>query len=59
MSLSTSGRVSLRISLHPLEPLGIDMIGLNCATGPAEMSEHLRHLSKYSTLPVSVMPNAG
>ena len=27
------------------EPLGIDLIGLNCATGPAEMSEHLRHLS--------------
>ncbi|MHA4850230.1 methionine synthase [Rhodococcus sp. MSC1_016] len=46
-------------ALTALEPLGIDMIGLNCATGPAEMSEHLRHLSKYSTLPVSVMPNAG
>ncbi|GCE43388.1 methionine synthase [Rhodococcus sp. USK10] len=46
-------------ALTALEPLGIDMIGLNCATGPAEMSEHLRHLSKYSSLPVSVMPNAG
>ncbi|NIL77518.1 Methionine synthase [Rhodococcus sp. B10] len=46
-------------ALTALEPLGIDMIGLNCATGPAEMSEHLRHLSKHSTLPVSVMPNAG
>ncbi|KAA0023635.1 methionine synthase [Antrihabitans cavernicola] len=46
-------------ALTALEPLGIDLIGLNCATGPAEMSEHLRHLSKYSTLPVSVMPNAG
>ena len=42
-----------------LEPLGIDLIGLNCATGPAEMSEHLRHLSKHSRLPISVMPNAG
>ena len=29
-------------ALTALEPLGIDMIGLNCATGPAEMSEHLR-----------------
>ncbi|MGZ4531847.1 MAG: methionine synthase, partial [Mycobacteriaceae bacterium] len=35
------------------------LIGLNCATGPAEMSEHLRHLSKHSRLPISVMPNAG
>jgi 5-methyltetrahydrofolate--homocysteine methyltransferase len=46
-------------ALTALEPLGIDVIGLNCATGPAEMSEHLRHLSKHSRLPVSVMPNAG
>ncbi|NKT06953.1 methionine synthase [Rhodococcus hoagii] len=46
-------------ALTALEPLGIDMIGLNCATGPDEMSEHLRHLSRHSKLPVSVMPNAG
>ncbi|MBD0323418.1 MAG: methionine synthase, partial [Aldersonia sp.] len=46
-------------ALTALEPLGIDMIGLNCATGPAEMSEHLRHLSKHARVPVSVMPNAG
>ena len=46
-------------ALTALEPLGIDMIGLNCATGPAEMSEHLRYLSQHSTIPVSVMPNAG
>ena len=46
-------------ALTALEPLGIDMIGLNCATGPAEMSEHLRHLRQYSCLPVSVMPIAG
>ena len=46
-------------ALTALEPLGIDMIGLNCATGPAEMSEHLRQLSKNSTVPVMVMPNAG
>ncbi|GAA2047656.1 methionine synthase [Streptomyces cheonanensis] len=46
-------------ALTALEPLGIDMIGLNCATGPAEMSEHLRYLSRHSTVPVSCMPNAG
>lgn len=46
-------------ALTTLEPLGIDMIGLNCATGPTEMSEHLRHLSKFSHIPVMCMPNAG
>jgi 5-methyltetrahydrofolate--homocysteine methyltransferase len=42
-----------------LEPLGIDYLGLNCATGPAEMSEHLRFLSQHSNVGLSVMPNAG
>jgi 5-methyltetrahydrofolate--homocysteine methyltransferase len=46
-------------ALTALEPLGIDLIGLNCATGPAEMSEHLRTLAKQSRIPISVMPNAG
>ncbi|HYZ09250.1 MAG TPA: methionine synthase [Pseudonocardiaceae bacterium] len=46
-------------ALTALEPLGIDLIGLNCATGPAEMSEHLRSLSKHARVPLSVMPNAG
>ncbi|MBS4730435.1 methionine synthase [Mycobacterium sp. SM1] len=46
-------------ALTAVEPLGVDMIGLNCATGPAEMSEHLRYLSKHARIPVSVMPNAG
>jgi len=46
-------------ALNALEPLKIDLIGLNCATGPAEMSEHLRTLSKNSTVGISVMPNAG
>ena len=46
-------------ALNALEPLGIDLIGLNCATGPAEMSEHLRYLSKNSRCAISVMPNAG
>ncbi|MGW6928211.1 homocysteine S-methyltransferase family protein, partial [Streptomyces sp. NPDC054950] len=46
-------------ALTALEPLGIDMIGLNCATGPAEMSEHLRYLARHSRIRLSCMPNAG
>ena len=46
-------------ALTALEPLGIDLIGLNCSTGPAEMSEHLRYLSRHARVPLSVMPNAG
>ena len=46
-------------ALTALEPLGIDMIGLNCATGPAEMSEHLRTLARSSGVGISCMPNAG
>ena len=46
-------------ALTSLEPLGIDLIGLNCATGPDEMSEHLRHLSRHARVGLSCMPNAG
>ena len=46
-------------ALTALEPLGIDFIGLNCATGPAEMSEHLRHLARHARTGISCMPNAG
>ena len=46
-------------ALTALAPLGIEMIGLNCATGPAEMSEHLRTLSRTSAIGLSAMPNAG
>ncbi|NUK83573.1 methionine synthase, partial [Streptomyces lunaelactis] len=46
-------------ALTALEPLGIDMIGLNCATGPAEMNEHLRYLARHARTRVSAMPNAG
>jgi len=46
-------------ALTALEPLGVDLIGLNCATGPAEMSEHLRWLSQHARIGISVMPNAG
>src|SRR6266550_2891993 len=46
-------------ALTALEPLGISLIGLNCATGPGEMSEHLRYLAGHAAIPVSCMPNAG
>ena len=46
-------------ALTSLAPLGIDMIGLNCATGPAEMSEHLRTLARTSGIGITCMPNAG
>ena len=46
-------------ALNALAPLEIDLIGLNCATGPAEMSEHLRYLAQNSQVALSVMPNAG
>jgi 5-methyltetrahydrofolate--homocysteine methyltransferase len=46
-------------ALTALEPLGVDAIGLNCATGPGEMSEHLRYLSRHARIPLSCMPNAG
>ena len=46
-------------ALTSLEPLGVTLIGLNCATGPGEMSEHLRYLAGHSRIPLSCMPNAG
>ncbi len=46
-------------ALTALEPLGVEAIGLNCATGPAEMSEHLRQLAKQARIPLTCMPNAG
>ena len=46
-------------ALTAIEPLGVDAIGLNCATGPGEMSEHLRYLSRHARIPLSCMPNAG
>src|SRR5450755_4426541 len=46
-------------ALTALEPFDIDVIGLNCATGPAEMNDAVRYLSINSTKEVSVLPNAG
>ncbi|MCB1247697.1 MAG: dihydropteroate synthase, partial [Acidimicrobiia bacterium] len=46
-------------ALAALESLGPDVIGLNCATGPEEMFEPVRYLTRQSTVPVSAIPNAG
>jgi len=46
-------------ALTAIEPFDVDVIGMNCATGPKEMSEHVRMLSASSPKPVFVMPNAG
>jgi 5-methyltetrahydrofolate--homocysteine methyltransferase len=46
-------------AMTALEALGVDLIGLNCSTGPTEMSEHLRYLSRHARIDLSVMPNAG
>jgi 5-methyltetrahydrofolate--homocysteine methyltransferase len=42
-----------------LEPFPIDVLGLNCATGPEQMKEHVRYLSQHSPFVVSCIPNAG
>ena len=63
VTIETSGTMLLGseigAALTSLENLGIDAIGLNCGTGPTEMGEHLRHLSRYAALPIACMPNAG
>src|SRR5882762_3082392 len=42
-----------------LEPYDLDILGLNCATGPVEMNDAVRYLGLNSTKDVSVLPNAG
>ncbi len=46
-------------AIAALDPMGIDVLGLNCATGPEDMREQVRTLSQSSRLPISVIPNAG
>src|SRR6266567_3373045 len=46
-------------ALTALEPLDVDIIGMNCATGPAEMNDAVRYLGANSTKDISVLPNAG
>jgi 5-methyltetrahydrofolate--homocysteine methyltransferase len=46
-------------ALTALAPFPIDVVGMNCGTGPKHMTEHLRYLCENAPLPVSVLPNAG
>ncbi len=46
-------------AIAALDPLSIDVLGMNCATGPEDMREHVRTLARASRLPISVIPNAG
>jgi 5-methyltetrahydrofolate--homocysteine methyltransferase len=46
-------------ALAILEPYAIDILGLNCATGPDKMKEHIKYLSEHSPFIISCVPNAG
>ncbi len=46
-------------AITSLSALGVDAIGLNCATGPVEMYEPLRQLSETAPMPLACLPNAG
>ena len=46
-------------ALTILEPFNIDILGLNCATGPEQMKDHIKYLSKNSPFAISCIPNAG
>src|ERR671936_2598693 len=63
VTVETTGQLLLgsdiAAALTAIEPLGVDVIGMNCATGPAEMGEHLRYLAQHARTPLSCQPNAG
>jgi len=63
VTLDVSGRMLLGTdiasAMTTLESLKVDVIGLNCSTGPEHMREPVRYLSEHATLPLSVIPNAG
>ncbi|MBM4176647.1 MAG: hypothetical protein FJ213_10825 [Ignavibacteria bacterium] len=64
VTIETTGTMlmgtDISAALTTLEPYEIiDVIGMNCATGPKEMSESVRYLCQNSPNPVLVMPNAG
>ena len=63
VTLDTSGRMLLGTdvasALVTLESLGVDVIGLNCSTGPEHMREPVRYLTAHASRPISCIPNAG
>ncbi|MCU1376305.1 MAG: methionine synthase (B12-dependent), partial [Actinomycetia bacterium] len=63
VTMETTGRMlvgtEIGAALVSLDAMRPDAIGLNCATGPGEMHEHLRHLSQHCSVPIACLPNAG
>jgi len=63
VTLEPTGTMLLGTDIHAviatLEMFPVDVIGMNCATGPAEMAEHVRTLCESSVKHISVLPNAG
>ena len=63
VTMETTGRMlvgsEIGAALTAISAMKPDVFGINCATGPAEMQEHLRHLSQNASMPISVLPNAG
>ena len=63
VTIELTGRMlpgtEIAAALTTLDAMQVDVIGLNCATGPAEMDEAIRYLAAHSRVPVSVLPNAG
>jgi len=63
VTIELSGRMlpgtEIGAAITALSPLGIDVLGLNCATGPVEMYEALRQLSDTAPMPIACLPNAG
>src|SRR4051812_48004931 len=63
VTVETTGRMlvgsEIGAALTALEAMRPDVIGMNCATGPGEMTEHLRHLSQHARTYLSCLPNAG
>ncbi|MCL5998346.1 MAG: methionine synthase [Chloroflexi bacterium] len=63
VTLDTNGKMLLGTdigaALAIIEALGVDVVGLNCSTGPDYMREPIRYLTGHTRLPVSAIPNAG
>ncbi len=63
VTMETTGRMlvgsEIGAALTSISAMRPDVFGINCATGPAEMQEHIRFLSRHSPVPISVLPNAG
>ncbi len=63
VTLDTTGRMlfgtDIASALTTLEPLQLDVIGLNCSTGPEYMREPVKFLVENSPYPISILPNAG